>query len=413
MPALHDLLSHSDLLSAWWIAGAALLAPILASATRRKVPDVVWLLLLGVVIGPSVLHLAELSAGVSFVREIGLGLLFFIAGVEINMEDLADAAGKHARLTYLVCLILGIGVGFWLSAGNLQAAIALGIATTSTALGTLLPILKDAGRVGTPLGAMALRHGAVGELGPIIAMTLLLSARAPWKSAVVLLAFALLAGFVVYLPAHVFRTVPWVGRAMVSGVNTTAQTGLRFSMWVLMSLMALTSVLHLDVVLGAFAAGLLIGRLVGLHPEAKDIFESKLQVLGFSFLIPVFFVTSGMGIDARVVAHNWATVLLFAGLMLLVRGVPVYLLERLRRSSASDALNPQETVALALYAAVGLPIIVAVTEVATTTGLMTDEQGSILVAAGAVTVLVFPLLADQVLRRSPGATPKPAAAHHP
>ncbi|WP_075724752.1 cation:proton antiporter [Corynebacterium aquilae] len=411
MSNIFDLAHHTDLTSAWWIALAAMLSPLLSSLTRKKVPDVVWLLLLGVIIGPSVLNFADIGPGIAFVRELGLGLLFFIAGMEINMEQLVDKAGKHARGSYLLCLALGIAAGLAISHGDVRTAIVLGIASTSTALGTLLPILKDSGKLATPLGSMAMRHGAIGELGPIIAMTLLLSARAAWQSALVLIGFVVAAAFVVYLPAHVFRNVPWISKALISGVNTTQQTGLRFSMLVLISLMALTSMLNLDVVLGAFVAGLLIGRLVAQKPETKEIFDKKLEIMGFSFLIPVFFVTSGMGIDASVVAKGWAKVVLVVLLILLVRGLPVWWRERRRvPTTTAQQLSPVEQVALALYAAVGLPIIVAVTEVATASELITDDDASLLVAAGAVTVLLFPMVADQLLRRKNN---KPVSAGKP
>lgn len=138
-----------DLISVWWIALAAMAAPLLASLTRKKVPDVVWLLVLGAVIGPDGLGLAVQTEGITLVREIGLGLLFLLAGLEIDPAAMRSRQGRSAATTWMLCLALGIGAGMMIVQGNPQAAIVLGIASTSTALGTLLPMMQDAGATGT------------------------------------------------------------------------------------------------------------------------------------------------------------------------------------------------------------------------------------------------------------------------
>lgn len=399
----------SELISMWWISVVALISPILAAVTKKKIPDIVWMLILGMLIGPSLFAIAAQTPGINFLRQIGLGLLFFMAGLEINQDDVRSAAGRSAGRTWIICLILAISLGYLITGGVVQHAIILGIASTSTALGALLPILKETKQFERPIGVAAMRHGAIGELGPIIAMTLLLSTRAPWESMAILLAFAVAAIIIVAVPSHLFARIPHLHKIMVSGMNTTMQTLLRFTMFLLFSLMALSAILHLDIVLGAFATGLVIGRITPEH--SREGYISRLEIVGFSLLIPVFFITSGMNIDAQAVINHPAQVLLFMLMILLVRGLPVFLREFQVGHNLLARFLPfvekrettlpkwQQKMALGYYAATGLPIIVAVTEVALHSELISEEAASIMVAAGALTVLLYPLLGYLVFKQ--------------
>lgn len=388
------------LLSVWWIALAAVLAPILALVTRRAVPDVVWLLGLGTLIGPHVLDLAEQTGPVEFLRELGMGFLFLLAGFEVDTSDMRGPQGRRAARTWLLCALLGSGAGLLLLQGDAKAAIVLGIASTSTALGTLLPILKDSGVLPTPLGRATMIHGAYGELLPIVAMSLLLSAHGTWQSAAVLLLFAAAAVLTVAIPARFFRRVPILARAFAAASNSTMQTTLRVTIWVLVTLMLLTAVLDLDVALGAFAAGLLVhtGMRAVAPAHAEEVMH-KIEVVGFSLLIPVFFVTSGMSIDPGAVLSRWPLLLAFVAMIALVRGLPVVLRERF--AGAGSALrDARERIGLGLYAATGLPIIVAVTQVAESSGIISSTMASVMVTGGALTVLVFPFLAARLTVRA-------------
>lgn len=382
----------------WWIAAAAVLATVLALLTRRAIPDVVWLLVLGIVIGPHALGLAESTEAVAFLRELGLGFLFLLAGFEVNTSDMRSRAGRSAALTWLLCVVLGVGAGLLIARADWQVAAVLGIAATSTALGTLLPILKDSGALDAPLGRATMIHGAYGELLPVVAMSLLLTTRATVQAAAVLVLFAVLAVVIVAVPARLFRRLPVLGRAFAAASDSTMQTIVRITVWVLISLMLLTAVLELDVALGAFAAGLLLhAALRGGAPEHAEEIMHKVEVMGFGLLIPVFFLTSGMSIDVLAVLGAWPLLLGFVGMIVVVRGLPV-LARELWTSTGSGLGTAREKVALGLYSATGLPIIVAVTQIASSSGLISITAASAMVTGGAITVLVFPLLAARLSR---------------
>ncbi len=388
-----------NLMSMWWIALAAVLGPVLALVTRRKVPDVVWLLVFGAVIGPHALGLAAETESVQFLRELGLGFLFLLAGFEVDTTDMRGRQGRNAALTWGLCAVLGFGAAMLLVQGDTHVAIVLAIASTSTALGTLLPIVKDSGALGTPLGRATMVHGAYGELLPIVAMSLLLSSRGTWQAAAVLILFAAVAVLVVVVPGRFFSRVPLLRRAFAGASNTTMQTTLRATVLLLVTLMLLTAVLELDVALGAFTAGLLLNTaLNATAPEHAAEIMHKVEIVGFSLLIPVFFVTSGMSIDFLAVASRWPLLLGFVAVILLVRGLPVFLRERWT-TTHSGLTATGDHAALGLYAATGLPIIVAVTQVAVSSEIIDDTVASVMVTAGALTVLLFPYTASRIARK--------------
>ncbi|MBM4542844.1 cation:proton antiporter [Rhodococcus hoagii] len=383
--------------SLFWITVAAAIAPLIAGSLRRKlIPEVVLLLVAGIVIGPYALDLANVDSEIELLRELGLGMLFLLAGYEIDRDELTGRGGRRALITWLICLALAFAVvGGLAAAGLVHSEIAVAIALTSTALGTLLPILKDRRLVETPVGRAVLNHGAIGEIGPVIAMAVLLGARGAVLSLVVLAAFAAVAVVVALLPARILREGTDLLAVVRRGSDTTAQTTVRLVMLLLVALIAVAAVFDLDIILGAFAAGFILRRTV---PDGNEQLEHKLEGLAFGLLIPIFFVTSGMAIDVSAVADEPGVLAAFLALLVVVRGLPVFVASRYDRIASFDA---RESLQVALYSTTGLPLIVAVTGVAVSAGQMSNATASILVAAGAISVLILPMLAGFLVRRSP------------
>jgi Kef-type K+ transport system membrane component KefB len=382
--------------SVFWIALCAVLAPLLAGLLLRgRVPEVVLLLVLGVLVGPNVLDLAVTGEGVGMLRELGLGMLFLLAGYEIEVEELVGRGGRRALATWVACLLLALAlIGLIGLTDQVHAEIAVAIALTSTALGTLLPILKDGGLLGSRFGRTLMNHGAYGELGPIVAMAVLLGARGPLRSLVVLAAFGVLAVLVHLFSARLTREGNQVLAVVRRGAETSGQTQVRLVVLLLVTLGVSAAALELDAVLGAFAAGFILRRLM---PEGHESLEHKLEGLAFGLLIPVFFITSGMAIDPQAVVDEPVALVVFVALVLLVRGGLVLVSTWTTREGGRRSFDTGESMAMGLFASTGLPIIVAVTSVAVAAGEMTPTNASVLVAGGALTVLVCPLLAQRIL----------------
>lgn len=405
MPESHVVLAAGNvesnpLVSFAWIMAAAVMAPLISWATGKRVPAVVLLIGAGILIGPHWLGLASTEGGVGLLKQLGLGMLFLLAGYEINPAMIRSREGRTSATTWLVCMGLSFaGACVLLQPHNTSTAVVLAIAFTSTAVGTLMPIMKQQQVLHTPVGRSLLVHGAIGEIFPIFAMALLLSARSTWVTAIVLAAFFVIALVVAATPRTVRFLLPWTARAMVLNAGATNQTVMRLVLWMLGVLMAVAAVFELDVVLGAFAAGFILRRLV---PEKfGEAVEQRLDIVGYSLLIPVFFVCSGMTIDPRAVADKPWLLCILVPLIYVVRGLPV-LIRELFFTTGSQLTNVREKIQLSLYAATALPIIAAVTEVAVESQLLSEENASLLVAAGSVTVLIFPFIANMI---QPAETP--------
>jgi Kef-type K+ transport system membrane component KefB len=388
-------------LSLFWIAVVAVVAPLLAGLVpRRLVPEAVLLLAFGVIIGPHVLGIATRGEAVDAFRELGLGMLFLLAGYEIELKELTGRGGRRALATWVCCFLIALAfVGLLGLAGIVSAEVAVAIALVSTALGVLLPILRDNGQLSTPFGATLLNHGAFGELGPVIGMAVLLGTRGAFRSVVVLLVFGALAVGVTYATTRVLPGSR-LHALVTAGQETTAQLTVRLVVLLLITLSLLAAAFQFDVVLGAFAAGFILRRVI---PQGHRSLEHKLDGLAFGLLIPIFFVTSGMGIDPAAVAANPLVLLAFVVAIVVVRGGPILVATMTQRRPDGEGrqFTRRDSVRVALYGATGLPIIVAVTSVAVSSGQMSEANSSLLVAGGAVTVLLLPMSATLLDRPTP------------
>ena len=375
-----------------WVIGVAALTPIVVGLLPRpRLPEVVLLLALGMLIGPSGLGLAEVGPQISILSELGLGMLFLMAGMEVEPALSRSRDGARALLAWTVSLVAAFAWTYLLSVlFGLEAWEALGIALTSTSLGTLLPLLRDTGLQHQPLGRLVMANGAVGEFGPILAMSLLLTRGSAWGAVLALLGFSIVA---VVIGVLLVRHTPRAERVVAvvrRGAHTTAQAPVRLVMLLLTVMLAVSAEFGLDVILGAFVAGAIVRMLL---PPDHGWFKARLDGIGYGFLIPIFFVVSGMGIDYAVLIERWDITLVAFLSILVIRGVPVLLVFR--------HLPPRPRLQLGLFSATGLPIIVAVTTVAVEAGQMTAEGQSIAVAAGMLTVLVLPMAAFGLHRPAP------------
>ncbi|MGZ5342428.1 MAG: cation:proton antiporter [Solirubrobacterales bacterium] len=384
------------------IVAAAALAAVLALVLSPRVafPVVVIELLLGIVIGPQVADLAAVDPTTEFLGNLGLGMLFFFAGYEIDFERIRGRPLNLGAIGWLLSLVLAYGIGGALAAaGVVLSYLYTGSALATTAIGMLIPILRDEDELRTRFGGYLLGAGAVGEFGPILLITVLLSSTHPLKEAVLLVLFVVLA---------VFTGVIAV-RSAVSGwkfvertLETSSQLAVRLAVVLVFGLVALAGELGLDLLLGGFMAGLITR--VALRGREVGVFESKLTAVGYGLFIPFFFITSGMAFDADSLVSSSSALLklpLFLGLFLVVRGLPALLLYR-RELELRDRLS------LAFFCATELPLVVAITTLAVESGHMRPSTSAGLVGAAILSALIYPLVGLWLRSDPVGAEPSPA-----
>jgi len=389
------------------VALAAVLAPLLVTTVRRfAIPSVVLEITFGIILGPQVLDLIQPTGLVDGLSTLGLSMLMFLAGYELKLDTIRGRPLTLASISWGMSVALAaiVGVVVHFVAGG-HGEIVIPLALTTTALGTLLPVLRDAGVLRSPLGRYAMALGSIGEFGPIVLVALLLTGADTAQSVLVLAIFGL---FV--LGAARLANRPW-GERVVSfigkGLQSSSQLPIRLTLLFMLVLAAMANRLGIDVLLGAFAAGVVVRIPAAKYDDEEDesdassIFGFKLEGIGFGMLVPIFFVVSGTRIDLGSLFANPTTLLAVPGfllLMLVVRAIPTFLCYR-------KALGRTQRLALAVMSATGLPLIVVITTIAVDNGYISSADAAAMVAAGMLSVVILPAVSIALLGRVREARP--------
>jgi len=370
------------------IAFVAMLAPLLTELpTGFRLPVVVLEVILGILIGPHVFHLASPEGMTGTLGELGLAFLLFVVGLEIDFDkirgrplSLAVGGWFLSLFVAMVCMYFFNVIGL-IQTPPLLAAIAL----STTALGVLAPILRDRGELDSAFGTYMVAAAAAGEFGPLMIISLLLI---PTHDTI-LHGLFMVTFIIIALAAANFALKARSSRLleiMTRTMQSSGQLPVRICILLQILFVALAARFGLNIVMGAFAAGMVAGLVI--KGKEGELLRQKLDAIGYGFLIPIFFIVAGMNFDVNAL---WSTplapiqVMLLSGLLVLVRGVPLVLYKK--------ELTPEERLPFAFYSATGLPLIVIISEIGVSSGLMPPDRAAILVSAGMISVLLFPILA--------------------
>ena len=397
------------------LAVAAAVPLILAAVPRVPVPGPVLEIAAGIVLGPAVLDLVQPDQAVRLLSTIGLAFLLFLAGLEIDVRHFRGPRARLAGLALGLSVVLALILGSVLhAAGVVESPLLVGIILIATSLGLVVPILDDAGVTGRPVGQFAIAGASLGEVSSVVLRSRFFSGRATAVGPKLLL-LSLLGVLAVLVALGAVATIriersTWITGVMNRLADTSAQIRVRLSVLLVVGLGALATHLGFEAILGAFIAGAIL-RLVDTDAEHKHpLFYPKLDAIGYGFLIPVFFVTSGLTFNLSVLFSSAATVLrvpLFLLALLVVRGLPAVFY---RPALASV----REVVAVGLLQATSLPFIVAATTIGLQLHAIRPANAAALVAAGLFSVIIFPTISLQLLRSSakgPSTTPEQAPVH--
>jgi Kef-type K+ transport system membrane component KefB len=380
-------------------------APLLLGMfPRLRLPSVVLEIVAGIVIGPSILGWVERDVAIDILGLVGLGFLLFLAGLEVELDRFRGRFLQRSVLALALSFALSLLAGFGLyAAGLVETPLFVAIILLATSLGLVVPVLKDTGESGSAFGQLAIAAAALADFAAVILLSLFF-ARAPIGTGAQLV----LLGSFVAVVAGVGFGLARAGRSRaVSGAllrlqDTTAQIRVRGAVVLMIGLVALAQVLGLEVILGAFMAGALLKvvdrDLMMTHPH----FHLKLEAIGFGFLIPVFFVASGLSFELAALFESVSAAVripVFLLGLLLVRGLPALLYRR--------DIGARRTLAAGLLQATSLPFIVAAAQIGMELEVISPATGAALVAAGLLSVLIFPLVALTVLRGGGQAEPAP------
>ncbi|MGH9025087.1 MAG: cation:proton antiporter [Acidimicrobiia bacterium] len=377
------------------VAAVAFVTPLaLGLVPRLRLPDVVVEIVLGIVLGPAVLGWVEVDNAVRVLSVIGLAFLLFLGGLELDVRRLGGQSLRLAGLGFALSILLAIAAAAALDVAELaDAPLLIAVILTATGLGLVVPVLKDAGQAESTLGQLVLASASIADFAAVVLLSLLFSEESGSAGS----RAVLLVGFVVVVVAIAVMLaesgmVRCLSATLLRLQDTTAQIRVRGAVLLLIVLAFVAERFGLEAILGAFVAGAVVSVVdrdaLHTHPH----FRLKLESVGFGFVVPVFFVASGITFDLDALLDDPATlarVPIYLGALLVVRGVPAFLYRSL--------LGRRETIVAGLLQATSLPFIVAATQIGLAMDLIEPGTAAALVAAGLLSALVFPVVALALL----------------
>lgn len=395
------------------VALVAVAAPLLANVVPIRVPGVVLEIIAGIVVGPAVLGWVEVDEPIRVLALLGLAFLLFLAGLEIDLGRLRGDVLRVTLAGFGLTLVLGslVGIGFD-RAGWTRSPLFIAIALAATSLGLVVPVLKDAGFSDQPLGQYTIAGATIADFAAVILLTFFFSGSEGGAASMLttLGMFAAVVAAVAYGLTRAGRS-PQIDAVLVRLQDTTAEIRVRIAMGLLVGFVALAEAAGLELILGAFLAGAVLSavdRDTMTHPN----FRVKLDAVGYGFLVPVFFVASGLRFDLDALMDEpsaLARVPLLLAALALARGAPAFLYRR--------TLGTEAATVAALLQATSLPFIVTAAEIGVSIDAISPVTAAALVAAGLLSVVLFPPMALSRLRRlaltAPTATPTPTPDRDP
>ena len=376
----------------------AFVSPLISNAVPRiRVPAIVLEILAGILIGPAVLGWVHVDEPIRVLSVLGLSFLLFLAGLELDVKLLVGRRLHVTAAGFALSALMAYAIALVLHAfGMVESTLLVAICLSATALGVVASVLKDTGESTSELGQLIIAASSIADFGTVLALSLLFSR----ESSSTTTKLVLMGGFVVLTVVIVIAMVTarrWTGvtTMLVRLQDSTAQIRVRGAFLLLVGLVALAGRLGLEVILGAFIAGALLSVLDHDYARTHPKFHEKLDAIGFGVFIPVFFVTSGLQFDTGALFSSPATIArvpIFLLALLVVRGAPALLYRPIVGSTRS--------VVAGLLQATSLPFIVATTTIGIDLHELTRPNASALVAAGLLSVVIFPAVAVGLLRRS-------------
>jgi len=365
-----------------------------------RLPAVVLEIMLGIAIGPDALGWVHVDEPIEVMSLLGLAFLLLLAGLEVEFEMLRGRLLRVTALAFVVSFAIALAAGIALDAAGVAGSpLLLAIMLSATSLGVVIPVLKDSGVASSPFGQLVLAGASIADIATIVLLSLFFSERSSGVGA----KLVLLGGFSALVLA-VGAAILGVERSMrisqtlVRLQDTTAQIRVRGAFLLLAVFVVLAEKFGLEAILGAFMAGAVL-KLVDVdqamtHPQ----FRTKLEAAGFGVFVPFFFVTSGIRFDLHALFAGGSTVArvpIFLAALLAARGLPALLYRPL--------VGARKTVAAGLLQATSLGFFVVAGQIGMELGLLSRANGAALIAAGLLSVMLFPLGALSLLRRSGGA----------
>jgi Kef-type K+ transport system membrane component KefB len=381
------------------VVAAGFAAPFtLGFVPALRLPSIVLELVLGIVLGPAGLGWVHVDAPVTVMSTIGLAILLFLAGLEIEFHKLRGKVLRVTLLGFVMSFVIAVSIGALLKgAGVVKQPVFLGVLLSATSLGVLVPVLKDSNQISSTFGQLVIAASSIADFGAVILLSLLFSKdSSSTATKVILLVGLFVAAGLVWAAIKGVEHSRRIRGVLESLQDTTAQIRVRGAFVLMIGLVALAASLGLEVILGAFLAGAVLTLIDQDQTMTHPQFRRKLEAIGFGVFIPVFFVTSGVKYDLNALTSSGSTlakVPIFLAALLLARGLPALLYRQL--------IPGRQVLIAGIMQGTSLPFIVAGTAIGQSLGLINAGSSAALIAAGLLSVLILPALSLALLKREP------------
>jgi Kef-type K+ transport system membrane component KefB len=384
-----------------WVAAIALVAPfVVASLPRLRIPAVVAEIVGGIALGPSGLGWVEADLAVEIVALLGLSFLLFVGGTEVDPARLRGATVRIAGLGYVISIVLAVAVGgAVVGLGLASSPLLVAVALSATSLGVIIAVLTDAGRTGDAFGQQLITNASVADFGAVLLLSMIFAQSDSSVGArLVLLAGLVLLAVVAAVALSRAQNVMSFSSLWMRLEGGAVEIQVRLAIVLMLSFAVAALQVGVEAILGSFLAGAILS-FVARDAMVETRLHHKLGAVGYGFLIPAFFVTAGLRFDLGALREGSALIAIpvFVIALLVVRGLPALL--TLRGTGRRTAM------AMALLQATSLSFLVTATQIGLMAGLIDPAPASALVAAGLVSVAVFPPAALALLEAEARSAP--------
>jgi Kef-type K+ transport system membrane component KefB len=391
--------SFDDLLAV--MALAVLVPLVLGLFPKLPIPSSVVEITAGIIVGPALLGLVSADATIQVFAKLGVAILLFLAGLELDFAKLRGRPLKLGISAFVLSLAIGLALCYPLGWSDVIIdPLLVAIILSSTSLGIVAPVLKDTGLLDTNTGRYVIAACSVAEFGSIVVLSMFFTQKGTADPFATIVKLAGLAVIVVVIGILARRPARW--RSQVDDVlfrlqDTSSQLRVRGAMLLMIALVVLSEGLKFDAILGSFLAGAMLAAVT--DPERERDFghlRHKLEAIGFGLFVPIFFISTGLSFPVDQLFSDSSALVrvpLFLVMLLVVRGIPALLM---RNDVGKAAVIPS-----GLLQATSLSFIVVGAQIGVAVGELRPINAASLVAAGMLSVLIFPALALLGLRKAP------------
>lgn len=373
---------------------AAFLTPILLHRLKINfIPVVVAEILIGLIIGKSGFDIVHEDMWLETLSTLGFIFLMFLSGLEIDFTAFSSSkkreklpSGKLEPNSFAVSSIVFIGIFFvslglsylFVWAGFIDNAFLMTLIISTISLGVVVPTLKEAHLMKTGIGQIILLIAVIADLATMILLAVFVSLNDKGGGNTWLLLILFGVGVLLYFLGRRFKNLNFL-EAMSTG---TVQIGTRAVFALIIFLVALSETVGAENILGAFLAGVLVSLLA---PNQEMI--HKLDSFGYGFLIPIFFVMVGVGLDVWTLFGDPKMLMLIPLLLialLLSKLIPIYILKRW--------YDIKTVIASGFLLTSTLSLVIAAATIGERMGVITAEMSGTLILVAVITSIFTPVV---------------------